>query len=236
MATSTSKSYYWKGFRDGAPFVIPIIPFGTLFGVLAVETGADALQALVFSATVFAGGAQFAALQLMQDGAPILIVLASSLAVNLRLVMYSASLTPFLGSAPMWQRAIAAFVIVDQTYAGAIVRFENEPSLLVSQRMSYFFGLISPLTPFWLLCTYLGAVLGARIPDSWALDFALPILFLALIGPMMRTNAHVVAALVATAVALLTVNVPFNLGLLIAGFAGMMAGAQAELISERERA
>ncbi len=236
MATSTSKSYYWKGFRDGAPFVIPIIPFGTLFGVLAVETGADALQALVFSATVFAGGAQFAALQLMQDGAPILIVLASSLAVNLRLVMYSASLTPYLGSAPMWQRAIAAFVIVDQTYAGAIVRFENEPSLLVSQRMSYFFGLISPLTPFWLLCTYLGAVLGARIPDSWALDFALPILFLALIGPMMRTNAHVVAALVATAVALLTVNVPFNLGLLIAGFAGMMAGAQAELISERERA
>ncbi len=236
MATSTSKSYYWKGFRDGAPFVIPIIPFGTLFGVLAVETGADAFQALVFSATVFAGGAQFAALQLMQDGAPILIVLASSLAVNLRLVMYSASLTPYLGSAPMWQRAIAAFVIVDQTYAGAIVRFENEPSLLVSQRMSYFFGLISPLTPFWLLCTYLGAVLGARIPDSWALDFALPILFLALIGPMMRTNAHVVAALVATAVALLTMNVPFNLGLLIAGFAGMMAGAQAELISERERA
>ncbi len=236
MATSTSKSYYWKGFCDGAPFVIPIIPFGTLFGVLAVETGADALQALVFSATVFAGGAQFAALQLMQDGAPILIVLASSLAVNLRLVMYSASLTPYLGSAPMWQRAIAAFVIVDQTYAGAIVRFENEPSLLVSQRMSYFFGLISPLTPFWLLCTYLGAVLGTRIPDSWALDFALPILFLALIGPMMRTNAHVVAALVATAVALLTVNVPFNLGLLIAGFAGMMAGAQAELISERERA
>ncbi len=236
MATSTSKSYYWKGFRDGAPFVIPIIPFGTLFGVLAVETGADALQALVFSATVFADGAQFAALQLMQDGAPILIVLASSLAVNLRLVMYSASLTPYLGSAPMWQRAIAAFVIVDQTYAGAIVRFENEPSLLVSQRMSYFFGLISPLTPFWLLCTYLGAVLGARIPDSWALDFALPILFLALIGPMMRTNAHVVAALVATAVALLTVNVPFNLGLLIAGFAGMMAGAQAELISEREKA
>ncbi len=236
MATSTSKSYYWKGFCGGAPFVIPIIPFGTLFGVLAVETGADALQALVFSATVFAGGAQFAALQLMQDGAPILIVLASSLAVNLRLVMYSASLTLYLGSAPMWQRAIAAFVIVDQTYAGAIVRFENEPSLLVSQRMSYFFGLISPLTPFWLLCTYLVAVLGTRIPDSWALDFALPILFLALIGPMMRTNAHVVAALVATAVALLTVNVPFNLGLLIAGFAGMMAGAQAELISERERA
>ncbi len=236
MATSTSKSYYWKGFRDGTPFVIPIIPFGTLFGVLASETGIDAIQALVFSVTVFAGGAQFAALQLMQENAPVLIVLASALAVNLRLVMYSASLTPYLGAAPLWQRAIAAFVTVDQSYTGAIVKFESEPEMTVAQRMPYFFGLISPLTPFWLSCTYLGAVLGTRIPDSWALDFALPITFLAMIGPMMRTKAHVVAAVVAVAVSLLCVDVPYNLGLLVAGFAGMLAGAQFELISERKKA
>lgn len=236
MTAALPKVDYWKGFRDGLPFVIPIIPFGTLFGVLAADNGADAVQALAFSITVFAGGAQFAALQLMQDGAPILIVLASALAVNLRLVMYSASLTPYLGAAPLWQRAIAAFVTVDQSYTRAIVKFEKEPNMTVPQRMAYFFGLISPLTPFWLLCTYLGAVLGARIPDSWALDFALPITFLAMIGPMMRTSAHVVAALVAIAVALLAVDVPFNLGLLIAGFAGMVAGAQAELFNERRKA
>ncbi|TMV10265.1 branched-chain amino acid ABC transporter permease [Ruegeria sediminis] len=236
MAFTTSNSYFWKGFRDGAPFVFVAIPFGLLFGVFATETGLNIVQTMAFTATVFAGAAQFAALQLLQDEAPTLIVLASALAVNLRMAMYSASLTPFLGSAPLWQRAIAAYLTVDQSYACSIVRFETEPQMTVPQRMAYFFGSVTPITPLWILCTYLGAVLGARIPESWALDFALPITFLAMIGPMMRTPAHVVAALVAVAVSLVTVVIPFNLGLLIAGCAGMIAGAQAEVVLERRKA
>lgn len=235
MAYTTSKSYFWKGFRDGAPFIFVAIPFGTLFGVFATEAGLDIVQTIAFSATVFAGAAQFTALQLLQDNTPTAIVLASALAVNLRVAMYSASLTPFLGSAPMWQRACAAYLTVDQSYACSIVQFEKEPAMTVPQRMTYFFGSVTPITPLWILATYLGAVLGAQIPDSWALDFALPITFLAMIGPMMRTLAHVVAAFVAIIVALLTVAVPFNLGLLIAGAAGMIAGAQAELLLERRK-
>ncbi len=106
--------------------------------------------------------------------------------------------------------------------------------MTVPQRMAYFVGTVTLITPLWILASYLGAVLGTRIPESWALDFALPITFLAMIGPMMRTLAHVVAALVAIVVALLAVVVPYNLGLLIAGAAGMMAGAQAELMLERK--
>jgi len=236
MADTTSKSYFWKGFRDGTPFIFVAIPFGTLFGVFATEAGLSIVQTMAFTATVFAGAAQFAALQLLQDGAPTAIILASALAVNLRMAMYSASLTPYLGAAPMWQRAIAAYLTVDQSYACSIVRFEKEPDLTLPQRMAYFFGSVTPITPLWILATYLGAVLGTQIPDSWALDFALPITFLAMIGPMMRTLAHVVAALVAIVVALLTVALPFNLGLLVAGCAGMMAGAQAELILDRRKA
>ncbi len=235
MATATSKSYFWKGFRDGTPFIFVAMPFGTLFGVFATEAGLDIVQTMAFSITVFAGAAQFAALQLLQDNAPTIIILASALAVNLRVAMYSASLTPYLGAAPLWQRACAAYLIVDQSYACSVVRFEKEPRMTVPQRMAYFFGSVTPITPLWMLTTYLGAVLGAQIPESWALDFALPITFLAMVGPMMRTLAHVVAALVAIVVALLTVAVPFNLGLLIAGAAGMVAGAQAELMLERKK-
>ncbi len=235
MATATSKSYFWKGFRDGTPFIFVAMPFGTLFGVFATEAGLDIVQTMAFSITVFAGAAQFAALQLLQDNAPTIIILASALAVNLRVAMYSASLTPYLGAAPLWQRACAAYLIVDQSYACSVVRFEKEPRMTVPQRMAYFFGSVTPITPLWMLTTYLGAVLGAQIPESWALDFALPITFLAMVGPMMRTLAHVVAALVAIVVALLTVAVPFNLGLLIAGAAGMVAGAQAELMLEGKK-
>ncbi len=235
MASATSKSYFWKGFRDGTPFIFVAGPFGLLFGVFAAEAGLDIIQTMAFSATVFAGAAQFTALQLMQENAPTIIILISALAVNLRVAMYSASLTPFLGAAPLWQRACAAYLIVDNTYACSIVRFEKEPQMTVSQRMAYFVGSSTPVTPVWMLTTFLGAVLGSQIPESWALDFALPIAFLAMIGPMMRTLAHVIAALVAIVVALLTVAVPFNLGLLIAGAAGMIAGAQAELMMDRSK-
>ena len=236
MADATSKSYFWKGFRDGTPFIFVAIPFGTLFGVFATEAGLDIVQVVAFSATVFAGAAQFTALQLLQENAPTAIVLASALAVNLRVAMYSASLTPFLGAAPMWQRACAAYLTVDQSYACSIVQFEKEPKMTVPQRMAYFVGAVTPITPCWILATYLGAVLGTRIPESWALDFALPITFLAMLGPMMRTLPHVIAALVALVVSLPAVSVPFNLGLLIAGTAGMIAGAQAEVILDRRKA
>ncbi len=236
MAFTTSNSYYWKGFRDGSPFVFVAIPFGTLFGVLATEAGLDIYQTMTFTATVFAGAAQFAALQLLQENTPTMIVLASALAVNLRMAMYSAAMTPHLGGAPMWQRAFAAYFVVDQSYACCTVRFEQEPDLTIQQKVAYFFGTVSPIAPLWYIATYMGAVVGTQIPDSWALDFALPITFLSMIGPMMRTAPHVIAALVAIIVALLTTTVPFNLGLLIAGCAGMMAGAQAELMFERKGA
>lgn len=235
MAFTTSNSYYWKGFRDGAPFVLVAIPFGTLFGVFATETGLDIVQTMIFTATVFAGAAQFTALQLLQEQTPTLIILASALAVNLRVAMYSASLTPYLGAAPLWQRACAAYFVVDQSYACSVVQFEKEPAMTIQQRMAYFFGSISPIAPLWFLCTYLGAVVGTQIPESWALDFALPITFLAMVGPMLRTLPHVIAALVAIVVSLLTAPIPFNLGLLIAGCAGMMAGAQAEVMLERKK-
>ncbi|MBY6083545.1 AzlC family ABC transporter permease [Ruegeria arenilitoris] len=235
MATSTSKSYYWQGFRDGTPFIFVAVPFGTLFGVFATEAGLSILQTMVFTAAVFAGAAQFASLQLLQDGTPTAIILVSALAVNLRMAMYSASLTPYLGAAPLWQRAFAAYLTVDQSYACSIVQFEKEPDMSVPQRMTYFMGSVSPLVPMWVLATFIGAYLGTQIPDSWALDFALPITFLAMIGPMMRTPAHVVAALVAIVVSLLCVAIPYNLGLLIAGCAGMMAGAQAEVMLERRK-
>lgn len=236
MVSTTPKSYYRKGVRDGSPFILMALPFGTLFGVLATEAGLDVVQTMAFSATVFAGAAQFTALQLMQEQTPTIIVILSALAVNLRVAMYSASLTPYLGAAPMWQRIFAAYFTIDQSYACSSLQFEREPAMSISQRIRYFFGTVTLITPMWLIATYLGAVVGTRIPESWALDFALPITFLAMIGPMLRTSAHVVAALVAIVVALLAVQVPYNLGLLIAGTAGMMTGARWELMMTRRRA
>jgi predicted branched-subunit amino acid permease len=235
MASSTTKIAFWQGFRDGAPFVLVIIPFSMLFGVLATEAGLNVYETLAFSVAVLAGAAQFTALQLMVQDVPTAIVLASALAVNLRVAMYSASLTPFLGAAPLWQRALIAYFIVDQTYACSITKYEAEPKLSVPQRVAYFFGVALVGCPLWYAFTLVGALIGEQIPPEFALDFALPITFLAMIAPMLRTFAHLVAAVVAVIVALVCAGVPYNLGLMIAGVAGILAGAQAELMMSKKQ-
>ncbi|EBA15080.1 AzlC family protein [Roseobacter sp. SK209-2-6] len=236
MSITTTKSAFWKGFRDSAPFLLVSGSFGLLFGVLAGEAGLNVLEAFTFSTAVFAGSAQFTALQLLQEQTPLLIILISALAVNLRMAMYSASLTPYLGEAPLWQRACAAYLTVDQSYALSIVQFENAPEMTIAQRMAYFFGTNGLVAPCWMITTLIGATVGTQVPDSWGLDFALPLAFLAMIGPMLRTPAHMVACFVAVAVSLPAALLPFNLGLIAAGLAGMMAGAQAELWLERAAA
>lgn len=228
MADRPAKSSYRRGVEDGLPFLLVIVPFALLFGVLATEAGLSVFEALSFSVVVIAGAAQFTALQLMQDQAPTIIVILSSLAINLRMAMYSASITPYLGGLPLWKRALAAYFLVDQTYACSILEYETKPDMTMRQRFAYFMGVMTPICPFWYLATIAGALLGESISTGYGLDFALPIAFLAMIGPMLRTPAHMAAAFVAVVASLLAAGLPFNLGLMVGGIAGMIAGAEAE--------
>lgn len=241
MASSGVMSSFRRGLLAGLPFLPVVIPFAMLFGVVATEAGLNVFETFSFSAMVFAGAAQFTALQLMQDNTPTVIVLISALAVNLRLAMYSASITPYLGALPLWKRVITAYFLVDQTYAGSVLEYEKRPKLGMSERWAFFLGITVPICPTWFIATLVGAWAGAAIPPEAGLDFALPITFLAMIGPALRTPAHRIAALVATVLALLFGWVPFNLGLIIGGLGGMIAGAEAErrgmgtpLFEERE--
>ncbi|WP_090114801.1 AzlC family ABC transporter permease [Limimaricola pyoseonensis] len=233
-ALRRAPSAFRLGLKDGAPFILVIIPFATLFGVVSREAGLDAFEALAFSVAVIAGAAQFTALQLLNEQAPLLIVLATALAVNLRMAMYSASLTPHLGAAPVWKRALVAYFLVDQVYACSAVRFEENPHWRLDQKLAYFFGAVLPVCPLWYVFTVVGALVGAAIPGWMALDFAVPITFLALIAPMLRTLAHLAAALTSIVLALALAFLPYNLGLLLAAVAAMMVGARVELMMRSE--
>ncbi len=233
MTDAPQKSYYWIGFRAGAPFLLVVIPFGMLFGVVAIEAGFTSLQTMAFSSVVFAGAAQFTALSLMAEDAPFVIVVATALAVNLRMAMYSASLAVWLGQAPLWKRVLIAYVNVDQSYAVSVNRYEDEPHLSLSQRVAFFFGAVTPVCPMWVVATGMGIWIGDSIPDWLVLDFALPICFLAIIAPMMRTLAHIVAAVVSIVMALVLSGLPYNLGLLVAAAVAMIVGAQVEVLMQR---
>lgn len=233
MSSTTPKSAYFQGLLFCLPFVLIAAPFGLLFGVVATKAGLNLLETMSFTVVVIAGAAQFTALSLMEENAPTVIIIISALAVNLRMAMYSAALVPYLGHAPLWQRAFAAYFLVDQVYVFSHDKYERDPDLSVPARMAFFMGCATAICPVWYVATYIGAVVGTQIPAGLGLDFAVPIAFIAMAGSMLRTPAHVVAAFVGCVVALLTAGIPYSLGLIIAGLCGMIAGAQTEVRLEK---
>lgn len=233
MASSTTKSAFWRGVRDGGPFLLVIIPFGTLFGVVATEAGLSLAETMGMTALVIAGAAQFTAVQLMTENAPVFLVIAAALAVNLRMAMYSAALAPHLGAAPFWQRAVIAYLNFDQTFAASMAEYDRKPELPLREKVVYFLGTVVPVAPPWIFFSWVGAVAGASIPAEFGLDFALPIAFIAMIAPMLKTLAHVAAALTSVIVALLLAWMPSGFGLLIAGVIAMGVGATVETLMER---
>ncbi len=235
MDEAPTRAAFLLGLRDGAPFVLVVIPFGLLFGVAASEAGWNIAQISAMSIFVVAGASQFTALQLLSDQAPLLIVIVTALAVNLRLAMYSASLAPLIGATPFWQRALVGYALTDQTYGTTISNATLRPPMTPRQRIWHIFGSALAICPPWYAASVAGALVGSAIPSALALDFAVPITFIALVAPMLRAAPHIVAAFVSVAVSLALAWMPFNLWLLIAATLAMLAGAGTELLLERRK-
>ena len=223
------------GLQASAPFLIVIVPFALLFGVVATEAGLNLVETMGFSVLMVAGAAQFVALQLAQDNTPTLIILITALAVNLRLMMYSAALAPLVGQASLWQRIAIAYTLTDQSFALTVDMAEREPRSL-PDILAFYAGTAVPTLLLWYVFTLVGAVAGAAIPDAFALDFALPITFLAMLAPMLRTLAHVAACLTSILGSLALAGVPYGLGVLVAAMLAMVVGAQVETWRKREPA
>jgi predicted branched-subunit amino acid permease len=225
---ASSPTAYWRGIRAALPFLLVVAPFGMLFGVVGTEAGLNLAQVMGFSVVIIAGAAQFTAVQLMQEQAPTLIVLASALAVNLRMAMYAASLAPHLGPAPGWQRILIAYFNVDGTYALSHMEYEAKPALTLSEKVGFYMGTATVICFPWYLATWIGAVLGASIPAGLSIDFAVPVAFMSFFAPALRTLPHVAAAVTAIILAILLQGVPYSLWILLAGAGGMIVGAELE--------
>ncbi|MAY32399.1 MAG: branched-chain amino acid transporter AzlC [Rhodovulum sp.] len=235
MDRSTSAAF-WRGLLDVLPFLLIVVPFAVLFGVVARDAGLNLFEAMSMSVLVIAGASQFTALALMQDQAPVLITVATALAVNLRMAMYSAALVPHVGKARLGTRALMSYLMVDQAFAVAVKKYEETPSMTLPEKLAYYFGCMSMLAPLWYLFSLIGALVGQAIPAELSLDFAMPVCFIALTAPLLRSAPHVVAAIVSVVMAVAFAWLPWNLGLLVAAALAMIAGAQTELYLNRKRA
>lgn len=221
MPRSASQEF-WAGMRALAPLLVGVAPFGAIYGVLALANGLTPAAAQAMSAILFAGSAQFLFCQLVGVGAPATVVVAEVGLLNLRHALYSAALAPRIAHLPRRWKLGLAYLLTDEAFA-AISRREAEGEA-GPQRHWFYLGAGLALWGGWQASTAAGVLLGARLPASWPLDFALPLTFIAIAVPLIRDRAMLLVALVAGGVALLAAGLPFKLGLLAAALAGMAAG------------
>lgn len=192
------------------PVLLAVIPFGLVFGAVAVDSGLTIAQTVGFSASVYAGASQFVALEMMAIGSPVLVVAISVFALNFRHVLYSASLGRHLVRFSPLEKAAAFFFLVDPAFGEAEAR-----ALQGQLTKTFYFVYCLVLYVGWLLATLAGAVFGGLIedPEAFALDFILPVYFLTLLmGFRARAGFYpVMLASAATSIALyVTVGPPWH--------------------------
>ncbi|MCB0045627.1 MAG: AzlC family ABC transporter permease [Caldilineaceae bacterium] len=214
-----------RGVRATFPLVVGAIPFGIIFGAVAVNGGLSPQATMAMSLFVFAGSAQFVAAGLAAAGAGVAIIVLTTFVVNLRHALYAASLAPHMKHLPQRWLALLGFWLTDESYLVVIDRYAQADD----SRDKHWFFLGSALFMYtnWQLCTYIGIRAGQAIADpaSWGLDFALPVTFIGMLVPMLRSRPVVACVLVAGVSAVLFHSLPNQLGLIIATLLGVATGA-----------
>ncbi|AAV46792.1 4-azaleucine resistance transporter AzlC [Haloarcula quadrata] len=214
-----------RGVRDVAPLLLGIIPFGLVAGIATVNAGLGLPAAVGLSVVVFAGASQLAALELLGQNAPLTVVVATAVVINLRLLMYSASIAPYFRNFTGRWKAMLAYVLTDQAYALSVASYRSDSE---TDRKWYYLGVAVTLWAVWQVTTIAGALLGTGVPDAWGLEFAIPLVFLAILVPAIEDAATAVAAAVGGAIAVVGAGLPLNLGLLVAAGVGITAGVLTE--------
>lgn len=222
------------GLRDGIMVIVAYIPFGLALGVALASTRVDPITALLSSPIIFAGASQLVAVQLLDQGAGILLVVVSVAVVNARHLLYSASLQPHLADWPRGVRMFGAFFLADPVYALVIARYERpEGGGARRERLAYFFAVSGACLVGWSTLTAVGIFLGGLVPAWIPLELAIPLTFLLLVLPLIKNSAGLVAAGVGGFAALLADPLPLGLGLLVGAAAGLLAGGIVLVRTER---
>jgi predicted branched-subunit amino acid permease len=211
------------GFRDATTVIVAYIPFAVALGAALVSAGVNPFLAWSSSVLVFGGGVQLVTVQLLADGTGLGVILATTLVMNARHLLYSASLASHVGSWPSRRRAFAAYFLADPVYALAVGRFQRPYG--AHARWRYFMAMAVTCWVGWIVLTATGAVLADALPASLPLELAAPLTFLLLLIPTLTDRAAVAAAVASGACAVPLLHLPMGLGLLAATGVGIAVAA-----------
>ena len=211
---------FLKGIKDVSPLMIPVVPFGIIFGVLAIELGFNGYTTMGMSIIIFGGASQIIFLQLFSAGASSLIILSSVGAVNSRHLLYGVVLSEHLSDLKLSWKIIISYFLVDQAFAvsNSYLKKNNDKN-----KYFHLFGAGVTCWTIWQITTFIGIILGSVIPDKLGLTFAIPLTFLALLVNDFRKLVNVIVILVSGIIATLGYQIiPFKAYVIVASLSGLI--------------
>ncbi len=221
---TSPRSEFLAGIKGELPLLLGVMPYGMIYGVLALKAGLPADVAQAMSFIVFAGSSQLIGTPLIAGGSPAIIIVLTTFVVNLRHMLYSASVAPYIRHLPARWKWLLAYLLTDEAYAVTIARYARPEAALSSNKHWYYFGAGLTLWSSWQISTLIGIQVGQLIPDSWGLDFTLALTFIALVVPRLKDRASTGAAIAASLVAIVGAALPYKLGLMAAALMGIVVG------------
>lgn len=205
-------TYFRQGFRSILPIISGIIPFGAVMGSAFAEANLSFWQAALMDTVVYAGAAQLASVDLMKINAAAFVVVGTGLVINSRFLLYSAAMAPYLKDSGFWTKFFASLTLTDQSYAA----FTANHDKLKTDRavVEFYVGSAVCMLLTWHLSVLAGFIFGNFAPASWSLDYAVPLSFVALLIPTLKTKSHVLIAVISSVLSLLFFSFPLKTGVM----------------------
>ncbi len=213
----------YQGAKDALPILTALFPFTIIFGAIAIESGLSFGEVLLTSMSIYAVASQYLMLDLMGQEIPIWLIVTSVFALSFRHILYSAAIGRKLTEFSFWQKALAFFVLIDPQYAAAEARASRH-----RLTPTYYFSYAATVYVTWIVANCVGVMFGNLIsnPEAYALDFILPLYFVALIMGFRSSQGFTMIACVSIAISLLayyTIGNPWHISL--GGIGGLVAAA-----------
>ena len=211
------------------PLVVSAIPFALVVALAITKSGIGNLIGWSSAPIIFAGAAQLTLITLLGTGTAVVAAVSAALVINARHMMYSAALAPTFQKQPKWFRWLGPYALLDQTFALVILRKDDDPK----DFRTYYLAASATFIIFWNITVALGLMVGPVVPESWQLEFAVPVMFVGIVVMSIDRYPKAVAAIVGAGVSYLFAGLPNRSGLLVGAVFGIVAGVLADRWSER---
>ena len=220
-----------QGVLEELPLQLGVFPFGIIYGIMAIESGLTPIQAFLMSSIIFGGASQIAFVQLISSATPLGVIVTTVSAINSRHFLYSISMMEYLKNLSLKWRIVLSYLLTDEAYAVSIRRFINEPST----SFLHFHLLGTGITLFlsWQTSTLMGVLLGGDLPQFLDLQFIIPLTFIAIIVPMIKSISTFFVVIASAFSGLILKSLDINFWIVISGMIGVVIGLTSSKLDKK---